>query len=92
MSAAVRSFSIPRSVGTMQKVQVLLHPTDTETHDENAERRRAGNVDGKCSRDSRISIWDSSSIRARSSNTGNEPTLCVPKTTSTYGAFLIIVA
>ena len=30
-SAAGRSFSTPRKVGTMQKVQVLLHPTDTET-------------------------------------------------------------
>ena len=83
---------MPRNAGTMQKVQVLLQPTDTETHDENADRRRAGNVDGKCSRASRISICDSSSMRARSSKTGSEPTLCVPKTTSTYGAFLMIVA
>ena len=56
MSAEVRSFSIPRSVGTMQKVHVLLQPTETDTHEENAERRRAGSVDGKCSRASRISI------------------------------------
>ena len=67
----------------MQKVQVLLQPTEIETHDENAEKRLAGSVDGKCSSDSRISICDSSSIRARSSNMGSEPTLCVPKTTST---------
>ena len=67
----------------MQKVQVLLHPTDTETHEVKAENLRAGNVEGKCSRASRISIWDSSSTRARSSSTGNEPTLWVPKTTST---------
>ena len=32
----------------MQNVQVLLQPTETETHAENADKRRAGNVDGKC--------------------------------------------
>ena len=66
---------MPRSVGTMQKVQVLLHPTETETHAENADNRRAGSVEGKCSSDSLISICASSSIRARSSNAGSEPTL-----------------
>ena len=74
-SIAGRSFSTPRNVGTMQKVQVLLQPTDTETHEVNAENLRAGRVEGKCSSASRISICDSSSIRARSSNTGSEPTL-----------------
>ena len=39
----------------MQKVQVLLQPTEIDTQAENAECRRAGNVDGKCSSDSRIS-------------------------------------
>ena len=48
----------------MQKVQVLLQPTETETHEVNAEKRRAGSVDGKCSSASRISICDSSSMRA----------------------------
>ena len=67
----------------MQKVQVLLQPTETDTHEVKAENLRAGNVDGKCSNASLISIWDSSSIRARSSKTGSEPTLCVPNTTST---------
>jgi hypothetical protein len=67
----------------MQKVQVLLHPTEIETHEVKAEKRLAGRVDGKCSRASRISICDSSSIRARSSKIGSEPTLWVPKTTST---------
>ena len=67
----------------MQNVQVLLQPTETETQDENAERRLAGRVEGKCSSDSSISIWDSSSTLARSRRTGSEPTLCVPKTTST---------
>ena len=82
-SAMGRSFSTPRKVGTIQNVQVLLHPTEIETHDEKAEKRRAGSVDGKCSSASRISICDSSSILARSSRIGREPTLCVPKTTST---------
>ena len=66
---------MPRRVGTIQKVQVLLHPTETETQDEKAESRRAGNVEGKCSSASKISICDSSSIRARSKSTGSEPTL-----------------
>ena len=66
---------MPRRVGTMQNVQVLLHPTETETHAEKADKRRAGRVEGKCSSDSLISICDSSSIRARSSNAGREPTL-----------------
>ena len=92
MSLASRSFSIPRKVGTIQNVQVLLHPTETETHDEKAESRRAGKVEGKCSKASRISICDSSSILARSNKTGSDPTLCVPKTTSTYGAFFRIIS
>ncbi len=32
MSPGRRSFSLPRSAGTMQNVQVLLHPTLTDTH------------------------------------------------------------
>ena len=47
---------MPRKVGTIQKVQVLLHPTETDTQEENADKRLAGRVDGKCSKDSRISI------------------------------------
>ena len=31
MSPGRRSFSLPRSAGTMQKVQVLLQPTEMET-------------------------------------------------------------
>ncbi|MDH6188117.1 hypothetical protein M2168_001149 [Streptomyces sp. CZ24] len=31
MSPVRRSFSLPRRAGTMQKVQVLLQPTETET-------------------------------------------------------------
>ena len=46
----------------------------------------AGSVDGKTSRDSAISTCASALCRARSSSAGSEPTLCVPKTTSTHGA------
>ena len=71
----------------MQKVQVLLHPTDIETQAENGEWRRAGRVEGKCSSDSLISIWALFSTLALSSRAGSEPILWVPNTTSTYGAF-----
>ena len=67
----------------MQKVQVLLQPTEIETHAENAEWRRDGSVDGKCSSDSLISIWALCSTLALSKSVGSEPTLWVPKTTST---------
>jgi hypothetical protein len=43
----------------MQNVQVLLQPTETETHAENAESRLTGNVDGKCSQELRRCITDS---------------------------------
>ena len=74
----------------MQNVQVLLHPTETDTQALNAECLRTGKVEGKCSSDSLISTCDSSSMRARSKSAGSEPRLCVPNTTSTYGARLII--
>ncbi|CNW99190.1 Uncharacterised protein [Mycobacterium tuberculosis] len=32
MSAGLRSTSLPRSDGTMQNVQLLLQPTEMETH------------------------------------------------------------
>ena len=51
----LRSFSIPRNWGTMQNVQVLLQPTETDTQAENAESRLTGKVEGKCSNDSFIS-------------------------------------
>ena len=51
-----------------------------------------GSVDGKTSSASRISTWLSRSIAARSSSTGSEPMLWVPKTTSTYGARSVMVA
>ena len=75
ISSLGRSFSRPRSCGTIQKVQVLLHPTEIDTQAENAEWRRAGKVEGKCSSPSRISSCASSSIRARSKSVGSEPTL-----------------
>ena len=55
MSAGRRSFSRPRSAGTIQKVQVLLQPTLTETQPEWAASRLAGRVDGKVSNASAIS-------------------------------------
>ena len=86
ISPGRRSFSLPRSAGTMQKVQVLLHPTETDTQAAYADSRLVGSVEGKTDSDSRISTWASSATRARSSSTGSEPMLWVPKTTSTHGA------
>ena len=91
ISPGRRSFSLPRSAGTMQNVQVLLHPTETDTHAAYADCRLVGSVEGKTSSDSRISTCASSCTRARSSSTGSEPMLWVPKTTSTYGALAVIV-
>lgn len=76
----------------MQNVQVLLQPTLTDTQAEYADSRRVGSVEGKTSSDSRISTWDSSATRARSSSTGSEPMLWVPNTTSTHGALRTIDA
>jgi hypothetical protein len=73
-------------------VHVLLHPTDTDTQAAYADSRRVGSVEGKTDRDSRISTCASSAIRARSSSTGNDPMLWVPKTTSTHGARVVIVS
>ena len=75
----------------MQNVQVLLHPTEIDTHAAYADSRLVGSVEGNTSRDSRISTCASSCTRARSSSTGSEPMLWVPKTTSTQGAFWVIV-
>jgi hypothetical protein len=91
ISPGRRSFSLPRSAGTMQNVQVLLQPTEIDTHAAYAESRLVGSVDGKTSSDSRISTCASSSARARSSSAGSEPMLWVPKTTSTHGALAVIV-
>ena len=76
----------------MQNVQVLLQPTLTDTQAAYADSRLVGSVDGNTSSDSRISTCASSWARARSSSTGREPRLWVPKTTSTHGAFWVIVA
>ena len=67
----------------MQKVQVLLHPTEMETQAEYVESRRAGSEEGKTFSASRISTWASSLCRERSSRVGSEPMLWVPNTTST---------
>ena len=82
---------MPRSAGTMQNVQVLLQPTLIDTHAAYADSRLVGSVEGKTSSDSRISTWASCWTRARSRSTGSEPMLCVPKTTSTHGAFSVMV-
>ncbi|CAB4558366.1 unannotated protein [freshwater metagenome] len=71
---------------------MLLQPTETETQALNALSRFTGKVDGKCSSDSFISTCDCSSTRARSNKTGRDPMLCVPKTTSTYGARLMMAS
>ena len=55
-----------------------------------AESRRVGRLDGKVCRASLISTCACSVILARSSSTGSEPTLLVPKTTSTQGAFVVM--
>ncbi len=70
----------------MQNVQVLLHPTEMDTHAAYADSRRAGSVEGNTSSDSAISTWATELCRARSSSTGRACTLCVPNTTSTHGA------
>jgi hypothetical protein len=77
--------SLPRRLGTMQKVQVLLHPTLIDTHAAYALSRRVGRVEGKVSSDSRISTSARLLWRARSSSAGRLPMLWVPKTTSTQG-------
>ena len=76
----------------MQNVHVLLQPTLMETQAAKTDSRLVGSVDGNTSSASRISTCDSSAIRARSNNTGSDPMLCVPNTTSTYGARCVIVA
>ena len=76
----------------MQNVQVLLQPTLTDTQAAYADSRRVGSVRGKTSSDSRISTCASSLARARSSSAGRLPMLWVPKTTSTHGAFWVMVA
>ncbi len=81
---------MPRSDGTMQNVQVLLQPTLIETQAAYGDSRRVGSVEGKTSSDSRISTCASSLCRARSSSTGSDPMLWVPKTTSTHGARRVI--
>lgn len=73
-------------------MQVLLQPTETDTQAAYALSRRVGRVEGNASRDSAISTCASSWMRARSSSTGSLPMLCVPKTTSTQGAFLTMVS
>ena len=60
ISPGRRSFSLPRSAGTMQNVQVLLHPTEIDTQAAYADSRLVGSVEGKTDSDSRISTCASS--------------------------------
>ena len=76
----------------MQNVQVLLQPTAIDTQPLEVDSRFVGSVDGNTSSASRISTCASWLWRARSSRLGSEPTLWVPKTTSTQGARSRIVA
>ena len=69
---------------------MLLQPTEIDTQPAYVDSRRVGSVDGKTSSDSRISTSAAALCRARSSSTGSEPMLWVPKTTSTQGACLTI--
>ena len=78
MSPGRRSRSRPRSDGTMQKVQVLLQPTEMDTQPEYADWRRAGSSDGNVVRVSSNSACASWRSRARSSSLGRAPMLCVP--------------
>ncbi len=71
----------------MQKVHELLHPTDIDTQPECTDSRLVGRVDGKVSRDSRISSSAAALCRALWRSVGRDPMLWVPKTTSTQGAF-----
>ena len=54
----------------MQKVHVLLHPTEIETHPEEWESRLRGKVEGNVLSDSSISTWASELWRARSNRVG----------------------
>ncbi len=90
MSPGRRSFSLPRSDGTMQKVHVLLQPTEIDTHAEYGDSRRAGSREGNVVSVSSNSACASCRSRARSSSFGRAPMLCVPYTTSTQGARCVI--
>src|ERR1700743_2918277 len=71
----------------MQNVHVLLHPTETDTQPLYVDSRLVGSVDGKTSRDSRISSCASPLWRARSRSVGRAPMVWGLNTTSTHGAF-----
>ena len=74
----------------MQNVQVLSQPTLMLTQAVAALLRRAGSALGNTSSASSSSTWLRCSTRERSSSTGSAPTLWVPKTTSTHGAFVVM--
>ena len=86
MSPGRRSFSLPRRLGTMQNVQVLLQP-DRDRDPGGVRATRAGSAGStgrpRATPGSRPAA--SRLCRARSSSAGSEPMLWVPKTTSTHG-------
>ena len=86
MSPGRRSRSLPRRCGTMQKVHVLLQPTEIDTHAAKALSRWVGRVEGKTFRDSSISTAALLLCSARRSSAGSTSMLWVPKTASTHGA------
>ena len=69
---------------------MLLQPTEMDTQAEYGDSRRAGSSDGKVARVSSNSTCASRRSRARSRSFGSDPMLCVPYTTSTQGARLVI--
>ena len=70
----------------MQKVHVLLHPTEIATQAENGDSLRVGRLDGKTLRDSSISTAARWLWAARLRRAGSTSMLWVPKTASTHGA------
>ncbi len=88
MSPGRRSFSLPRSAGTMQNVQVLLQPTEMDDPG-GVGATRAGSAASTGTTSSDSGDLDLRLLlrrgRARA-GAGSEPMLWVPKTTSTHGA------
>ena len=85
-----RSRSRPRTEGTMQKVQVLLQPTDMDTQACEREALTAGSRPGRSRSSCVTPTWGRPSLRALSSRPGSEPMSLVPKTASTQGAAFTI--
>ena len=70
----------------MQKVHVLLQPTEMDTHAAYTLSLRVGSVEGNTLRDSSISTAAALLCSARRSSAGSTSMLWVPNTASTHGA------